>query len=134
MGLGFILNHHPNPSHPLTHPTCLYNPWSFTQPLYLSVLCYGTCLYRPMVSYPAAYLYVRTHGLLPSCPPPQLVCTDSWSLTQPPYPPHLGYMLRFGLEPMACDAFYVTFFKSPFSPATLEKRVFKTMRFQKSPL
>ena len=43
---------------------------------------------------------------------------------------HLGLMLRFGLEWMACDAFYVTVFKSlRFLLSTLE-----TMRFQKSPL
>ena len=40
---------------------------------------------------------------------------------------HLGKMLQFGLEPMACDAFYVTVFKSfRFHPSTLE-----TERFQK---
>ena len=43
---------------------------------------------------------------------------------------HLGKMLRFGLELMACDAFYVTVFKSfRFHLSTLEKE-----RFQKSPL
>ena len=43
---------------------------------------------------------------------------------------HLGKMLQFGLEPMACDAFYVTDFKSfHFHPSTLE-----TECFQKSPL
>ena len=39
-------------------------------------------------------------------------------------------MLQFGLEPMACDAFYVTVFKSlHFHQSTLEKE-----RFQTSPL
>ena len=42
---------------------------------------------------------------------------------------HLEKILRFILEPMACDTFYVTVFKSfRFHPSTL------TERFQKSPL
>ena len=43
---------------------------------------------------------------------------------------HLGYMLRSGLEPMARDAFYVTVFSFPH----YKRSVFKTMRFQTSPL
>ena len=45
---------------------------------------------------------------------------------------HLGKMLRFGLEPMACDAFYVTVFKSfRFHLSTLETERFQNDAFSK---